>query len=329
MDATDLALVRGLYPNGIWVPWGIDPRITVGQVGRQAGLGRTSVWSRIRHWKKSGFFRPYEIRPNYRLFGVALRRTDLHISDPVDAKNVMDELELVDGVTSAWVGFGDTDSTESVERVSVSFVDDNRTAVDRRMRILRRLSTRRRVDGPYAYRVPTVARPPTPLDWRIMAMLRANPRASPSAVARMIGITTRTLVRHRDALLDSQALWYFPLFDWSLHPSVTLRLYWEEARGRAGLLRAVEERFPLCLPMSLDDMGYRRPGKDGQALLGVRVPAPSPDAVQEIMMDLAQIPGVVRVRSDFQGPWRYYSQWVELELAGRLAKLLMGYVPNT
>ncbi|MCI4365048.1 MAG: hypothetical protein L3K10_03165 [Thermoplasmata archaeon] len=328
MDALDLALVRGLYSDRIWVPWGIDPRITVGQVGRQVGLGRTSVWSRIRHWEKSGFFRPYEIRPNYRLFGVGLRRADLHISDPVDAKNVMDELELVDGVTSAWVGFGDTDSTESVERVSVSFVSDHPTAVDRRMRILRRLSTRRRVDGPYAYRVPTVSRPPTPLDWRIMAILRANPGASLSAMARMIGITTRTLVRHRDALLDSRALWYFPLFDWSLHPSVNLRLYWEEARGLAGLMRAIEARFPHYLPMSLDDMGYRRQGEDGPILLGVRVPATSPDAVQDIMIDLAQIPGIVRVRSDFQGPWRYYSRWVEQELTGQLANLLMRYVPN-
>jgi hypothetical protein len=252
----------------------------------------------------------------------------MHLSDPVDAKNLMDELELVDGVTSAWVGFGDTDSTESVERVSVSFVDDHRTAVERRMRIFRRLSTRRRVDGPYSYRVPDVARPPTPLEWRIIAMLRANPRATPSVVARQVGITARTLVRHRDLLLDSRALWYFPRFDWSVHPSVNLRVYYAKGPGLAGLLRAVEERFPDYLPMSLDDMGYRPPGEDGPPFLGVRVPVVSPDAVQDIMIDLAQIPEVVRVRSDLQGPWRYYSHWVEAQLAAHLAILRAGFVAH-
>jgi DNA-binding Lrp family transcriptional regulator len=325
VDATDLAIVRALYPNGIWVPWGIDPRITPGQLGRQLRMGRTAVWSRIRHWEKSGFFRPYEIRPNYALFGVGLQRVDLLITDPVDAKNVLDELELVDGVTSAWVGFGDTDLSESVERVSVSFVDDGPSAVDRRMRLLRRLSTRRRVDGPFAYRLPIVGPAPTALDWRIMSALRTNPRASLATVARVVGITAKTLGRHRDALLDSRALWYLPLFDWGLHPSVNLRIYWEEMRPLSSLLAAVETRFPRFLPMSLVDMGYRRPGEEGQVLCGVRIPTPSPDAVQKLMIELSDIPGVVRVRSDFQGPWRFYSRWIDQELSGILANGLMGY----
>lgn len=319
MDATDLRIIRCMYPDGVWVPWGVDPRVTPGEIGRRIGLGRIAVWSRIRHWIREGFFRPYEVRPSYRLLGVGLNQAHLHVSDPVDAENVMDELELVDGVTSAWVGFGDTYSSESVERVSAYFVDDRAEDVERRMRVFRRLADRRRVDGPYAFDPPRVELTPTSLDWRIIAALHANPRASLTRVAEGLGITLKTLVRRRDRLLDERALWYHPRFDWGLHPSVALRFICADPGERPRILRTIEARFESCLPLSTDEIGYPREALAAASFLGVRVPARSADAMQDLMIDLAKIPGVVRVRRDFQGPWRYYYRWIEQAIAARIA----------
>jgi len=317
VDSTDLRMARWMYRDGVWVPWGVDPRVTPTEIGRRVGLGRQAVWARIRAWRKEGFFRPYEVRPNYGLFGVELQQVDLHLADPSDARDLMDELELVDGVTSAWVGQGDTASAESVWRCSVCFVENHRRPTERRMRMFRRLATGRIADGPFAYSLPEVSHPLTALDWRILEALRANPCASLTRVARQLRITLKTLIRRRDALLEAHAVWYFPQFDWSKHPSVALRIFYDRSRELSAISRDVEDRYPDLLPMSLADIGYYRHELASASFFGVRVPAPSPDNVQGIMTDVAEVPGVTRVRSDLQGAWRYYSRWVDGALAGR------------
>ncbi len=328
MDPTDLRIVRWMYPGGTWGPWGVDPRVTPGEIGQRVGLGRGAVWARIRSWLKEGFFRPYEVRPNYRLFGVDLQQVDLHLADPSDATNVMDELEVVDGVTSAWMGFGDTASADSVWRVSVYCVVEGRSSLERTMRMFRRLSTGRVADGPFVFHLPEVTHAPSALDWRVIDALRADPRASLTRVARQLGVTLKTLIRRRDALLDGHAIWYFPQFDWGQHPSIVLRVFHDERRGASSVLRDVEDRYPEFLPMSLEDLGYYRHELESKRFVGLRVPAGSPDQVQRIMAEVAQIPGVVRVRSDLQGPWRHYPAWLERTLAARRAELATAPVPS-
>jgi len=242
----------------------------------------------------------------------------------VDAGSVLEELELVEGVTYANVGFGDTNSLESVEGVSVCFVDDNPAAVAHRMRLFRRLSTAGVVDGPYDFRVPTVSRQLSALDWRIIAILRAKPRASLSRVAELLGITLKTLVRRRDALLESKAIWYFAEFDWGKHPSVALRLSYHQAQELPTILRNLDQRFRHYLPMSVVDIGAYSQQVESKRIFSVRVPARSPDETQHIMIDLARIPGVTRVRSDLFGPARFYHQWVDQRLSARIAELQLG-----
>ena len=299
MDDIDLGIVRWMYPDGTWVPWGVDPRITPAQIGRRIGLGRTAVWARMRQWAREGFLETWVAGPNIRLFAAGILAVDLHITDPVDAKRILEELELVGGVTYAGVGFGDASSSESVEQVSVCFVDDYPAAVARRMRLFRRLSTAGVVDGPYEFRVPTVSRQLSALDWRIIAVLRAKPRASLSRVAGLLGITLKTLVRRRDALLESRAIWYYPEFDWSKHPSVSLRLSYHQAHELPTILRNLDRRFRHYLPMSLADIGAYSPQVGSNRIFAVRVPVRSPDETQHIMIDLARIPGVARVRAIF------------------------------
>jgi DNA-binding Lrp family transcriptional regulator len=328
VDATDLGIVRWMYPDGLWGPWGVDPRITPEQIGRRVGLGRTAVWSRVRHWLREGFLKPYEVRPNYRLFDAGLESAEIHLTDPVDAKGIMEDLQLVEGVTSAWLAFGDSDSAESAEVLSVCFVDDDPRAVGHRMRVFRRLSTEGVVDGPYPYRVPDVSRKLSALDWRIIATLRANPRASLSRVARLQGITLKTLIRRRDALLEAKAIFYHCEFDWSMHPSVSLLLFYKEPHELPTILRNLDDRFQYYLPGFLDDVAYYRHRLESVRFLGVRVPARSPDDVQPIMIDLMRIPGVLRVRCVLQGPSRYYPRWVDQRLAVQLAGLQIGTLPS-
>jgi len=328
VDDIDLGIVRWMYPDGTWVPWGVDPRITPAQIGRRIGLSRTAVWARVRQWAKEGFLETWVAGPNIRLFDAGILAVDLHITDPADATSVLEELELVEGVTYASVGFGDARSSESVEQVSVCFVDDNPTAVARRMRLFRRLSTAGVVDGPYEFRVPTVSRQLSALDWRIIAALRAKPRASLSRVAELLGITLKTLVRRRDALLESKAIWYYAEFDWSRLPSVALRMSYHQAHELPNILRTLDERFRHYLPMSLADIGAYDQQPESQRILEVRVPARSPDEVQHIMIDLARIPGVTRVRNDLYGPARFYHHWVNQRLASRIAELQIGIAPS-
>ena len=308
-----------MYPDGVWRPWGVDPRITTAEIARHVGLSRKSVWARIQQWKREGFWNGFVVSPNLSIFAVETLRAEIHVSDSAEGSALLEELELVDGVLYGEVTFGDSASARDVETVLVGMVGDGAASVARRMKTLRRLARGRKLNGPYRDTPPDCSIALALLDWRIVAAIVASPNSTITQVARQVGVTPKSVARRQSNLIRGRALFYFPRVDWAKLPAVELTVFCQQGSEAKQVRTELENRFPHCLPMTAEGLGYLGPEYSASPWLGVRVPVRSPAEVQMLVLSLSKLPGVRLVRPQFRGPSRAFPRWVDQQLAKRLA----------
>jgi DNA-binding Lrp family transcriptional regulator len=326
VDDLDLSILRWMYPGGVWSPWGTDPRITPSEIASHVGLDRTAIWHRIRKWRREGFWDGFHVRMNLRTFGVGQVYAEIHVADSSEGWALLDKLEHTDGILEARVAFGDTMTSRDVELVVVEMVADDPAHVARRMRVLRQLSPTGSVEGPFREEAPPIARELTPLDWRIIAAIVANPNASPSRLAHLVGVTVKTFVRHHSALIDDHAVFYAPTVNWSRLGCVTLLIHCHDAAAIHRVQRAVETRFPCSIPMAINEFEGIGAEWNSPTSFAVIVPVRSPHEVQTLVRDLSMDSGVRSVRPEYWGPGRRFPGWVDQRIGERLAGQRAGAV---
>jgi DNA-binding Lrp family transcriptional regulator len=319
VDDLDLDILRWMYRGGVWSPWGTDPRITLTEIASHVGLDRTAVWSRIRSWRREGFWDGFEVHTNLAIFGVGLAYAEIQVADAAEGWALFDKLEPVEGVLGASLHYGDSATTRNVDLVAVMIVLDNRIHIERRMGMLRKLSPSGNVNGPLPLESPPCSRELTPLDWRIIAVIVANPNVSPSHAAELVGVTRKTFIRHHSALLDDRIVSYAPRVDWSKLGCVTLGFYCRADGDVDRVRRELEAHFPHMIPMSLEGMGTMTPEYDPASCFAVIVPARSPHEVPTLVRDLSRLDGVKMVRPELWGPSRPYYRWIDQRIARQLA----------
>jgi len=329
MDALDLEIIRWMYPHGAWSSCGIDPRIRHGDIARRVGISREALWSRFRGWEREGFLRATEIYPNVRLFGVHRYRVDLQVRDAAEGARVLDALESVDGVIAAWTIHGESTSDHGVQLVVAHIVDSPDCDGELWREALRRATGVTKVDGPFSEQPPPVTRRMTTLDWRILAELRSVAAPPVPQMAAHVGVSSKTFLRHRDALLDSNAVSYLPEFKWAFLPSALFALLYSEPSDWVRILRHIDKQFEHYLPhyippeINTETGGECFMGGDFDSLrwVAVRVPCSSQSDVHNLAVGLSKIPGVTRVYNEVWGPNRWYHKWLEHRLAKELRQL--------
>ena len=326
MDDLDLSILRWMYPGGRAWPWGADPRITPSDIASHVGLDRTAIWGRIRKWRREGFWDGFEVILNLRTLGLGQVRAEIYVADSAEGWALFDQLEHMDGILMARIALGDTITSRDVELVAVNMVADDPARVARRMRILRQLSPTGNVEGPFPEETPLVGRELTPLDWRIVAAIIANPNASPSRVARLVDVTYKTFVRHHSALIDDHAVFYHPRIDWSKLGCIFLSFYCHEAADVDRVQRAVEARFPHSIPIARDNAEGQSAEWEMSTCFATIVPVRSPSEVQTLVRDLSMVSGVKLVRPEYWGPNRLFPRWVNQRISERLASQRAGAV---
>jgi DNA-binding Lrp family transcriptional regulator len=321
VDDLDLDILRWMYPGGVRSPWGTDPKITAAEIASHVGLDRTRVWARIRKWRREGFWDGFLVYPNFMIFGVGLLSAEIVVADVAEGCALMDKLEMMDGAVRAYLAYGDSATSRDVEVLEVFFVGEDPTRIARRMELLRRLSPTGRVDGPFRREAPQCSRALTPLDWRIIAANVANPNASPSRVAALVGVTLKTFVRHHTALIDDHAVFYVPKVDWSKLGCVILGVCCRGAGDVDPVRKALEARFPHSIPINLQgyDIEGVGPDFDKSRWFLIHVPSHSPNDLQTLVLNLSQVPGVRLVRTQLLGPSRQFPSWTIQRIAKHLA----------
>ena len=319
MDDIDLRIFRWMYPGGTYSWWGTDPRFSTAEIGRRVGLKRTAVWARIRHWREEGFWDGFGVHVNPRILGADQVRVEIPVLGPVQGAEALDQLEHVNGVLCARVGFGITGHGREGEALAVWVAAEDATRVNRRIRLLRRLSSTGDLEGPFHDAVPPCSYHHTSLDWRVLAAVIANPNASPLRLARLVGVTLKTFDHHHALLIESHALFYLPMVDWSKLEFVGLEVYCRGA-GDVDRVRAeLQARYPASIPMDLRGWEGVAPEWDVSNCIAAMVPARSPNAVRALIRDVSRIPRVRLALAETWGPKRLYLDWVNRRVAERIA----------
>lgn len=323
VEAIDLEILRQMYRGGRWVRWGIDPRISLQGIAAKIGVQRGLVAAHVRKWRRDGFLLGSHASPSLSLFGCGLLAMEFPVANSHDAAEMMNRLELVDGIISAKTFCGDIRGERTVNGLWVLFVQDHPRSVERRVRLLRDIFPSERFHDPVQLGVPTAPASLSALDWKILDSFLEQPEIRLGVRAESLGVTEKTLARRLGQLIENDCLDYDLLLDWTKSPTVAIALIHAHESDLRGIHQALSSRFRFFLTAeeSSPSRSLRAPEALHPRLLWVVVPVESPSEVHQIADTLRNLPGVVDARPDYWGFERFYPEWYVSRVSEKLTSI--------
>lgn len=204
MDETDVRILRALgftpFQNGVRGPDAIRPSHVAARLGLNADL----VKDRIRKLEDQGVIQGYEAFPNLRQLGLAQTTVHYNVDGRAKARAV-DKLPAMEGISGVFefVGPG----------ICVDVYYRNPGELERRLRLVSSLGDLPAPARLFDYPYPEVSGDLTPLDWRILAVLRKDARRSAPDVAAEVGVSAKTVNRRIDRLVAQGSMDVLPRVD--------------------------------------------------------------------------------------------------------------------
>lgn len=214
VDELDAAILREMHRDRDVLWGGSDPRVRAPELAKRLDVNRTTVWSRLKAWEDAGFLVRQEVVPNPSLFGAGIAGGDIRIDDPTSKPQALERLQLVEGVLAGLDLVG--------PYVILFYALESQAALDRCTRLVGELPDVDNVSMCVPFEAPGSQIEPTEQDWRILQALRASPEEPLKDVAKNAGVSSRTLRRRYDELLEANAVWSFPVLDFSKYHGAVL-----------------------------------------------------------------------------------------------------------
>ncbi|HKS59889.1 MAG TPA: hypothetical protein VJS68_03835, partial [Thermoplasmata archaeon] len=272
----------------------------------------------MKKWVEEGFVRGYAPNANPRLFGVGIADVVVPVGNFGQADRIFEELNLVEGTVSAYSAYGENPKGEPFGAVVVQVVDDHSDSVQRRIEHIKKFAPLQTVFGPFPSRPPPCPESITPLQWRIVQAVMADPTATPTKLAASAKVSLKTLLKHYNLLLDSDALLFPAIHDWSRTPTVVLGFLYTDEGTLPKIQRELSARFERYLPVAVDNPLLMGPDFMKYKAIWTIVIVHGPAHVHTLLGELAAIPGVVRVVPFYLAKFRHYPEWRSQRLREKL-----------
>lgn len=236
----DIDMLRTMYARAVSIS-GIDPRLNANRMARELHVSRARVAARLRAWTDYGFIQRYDVWPNPYLFGLTGASFDVRVDDRLAKDRVLARVALVPGAVGGIDFLG--------EWVTTTFVLPHDADPGRTAELLRGLAGVAEVGEVAPWAAPESPRPLTPLELRIVRVLRQFPRDSLAAIARHVGVSARTITTRYGRLIDERAVWFVPVFDFRAlaEPVLTLNVEFRSADDREAFRTALGRAHPRSL----------------------------------------------------------------------------------
>ena len=237
----DLAILREMYPSGQIEASGIDPRLNPSRISRRLGVGRGAIAQRLRAWTEFGFLVQFDVWPNPALFGQRPVWLEVRVADRLDKESVLERIGHVPGAVTALDVVGEWLVTTFIRPVD----EEPRRLAD----LVRSLSGVAEVGPPSGGRSAVPGRRPTPLDFRIIRVLRSHPRDSLSTIARLARVSTRTITTRYRRLIEERAVWFVPIYDFRAlaEPALSVNVRFTSVPDRERFARALRRAYPRSI----------------------------------------------------------------------------------
>jgi DNA-binding Lrp family transcriptional regulator len=278
----DIDILREMYRSGGVTVAGVDPRLKANRIAQRLKVSRARVDSRLKEWTRYGLLQRFDVWPNPALFGRIGFTVDLRVTDRFRKDEVIDRIGLVDGAV------GGIDLAGSW--ISAQFVVPNEAEARRRTDLLRGLSGIAEVGTPILWARLEPTRGLSPLDLRIVRVLREYPTQPLSTIARHVGVSTRTITTRYGQLVDDLAVWFVPVLDFRAltQPVVSVNVSLSETANHELVSRSFRKTYPQSLEFVRTGFGPILP--DRVAVYFAL--CPSAARVEELEGFLRGLPGV-------------------------------------
>lgn len=249
----DLDIFRELYGGSGVSTFGFDPRVNSSEVARRLRMTRARVAARLAEWSEVGLLQRYDVWPNPALFGLSVASLEVRVADRFAKEAVSARLGLVDGVVAGLDVLG--------EWLTIQLVAEGAAEIERRAELIRGLAGVAEVGSPLPWGRLEPEHPLSPLDLRIVRVLRRYPKAPLSTVARHVGVSTRTITTRYGRLLDDRSVWFVPVLDFRAlaMPVLSLQVQLAEPGDRGRVTRALRRSYPLLLEFVTHRAGPQLP----------------------------------------------------------------------
>jgi DNA-binding Lrp family transcriptional regulator len=306
MDQLDFKIFRTLGLGPSVNESGDFNRLNPWVIAKKLGVDGNTVKIRLAKMKKSGFIRYFQIYPNYRLLGIGGAAAYLfELEDPGRKNAIINQCSLVDGVTEITNFVGN--------QVCVDFTFHDPKDESRRLHLLLGLTNCKRAEKFYDRVMPPVRFELSNTDWRIIKSLRYNAFKPLSKVAQELGLSTKTVRRRFQRMIDNNAVVIVPVIQPGDVPNTithVLLLYFRESQREQALTEALhlfEDRYFLIDTTS-----------EGNAMLGLV--AQTLAETEENFIRSRKIEGVQNVKMLVLKETKDFSEWLDREIERKIVE---------
>jgi len=297
-DDLDIRIIRALAsPHSF--QW--DVRISLAHVAKGLAIDEETVRNRLRRMNEAGFLQGWQLVLNPSMLGREAAMVELGVSDPESKPNAISRLRLLEGVTLIDDFYG--------SKLAVQTLYKNAGTLERQVQLIASLCG---WPTPVWWKLgfPPCTLTPTRTDWRIIQALQKNARGRLSDVSRNLRISTRTVKRHLEHLVEGNAFYLDPVLDLGKVGGVRCRLWVVcEASKKEAIDQMILSGLRRIISTHTAPQEY--------SLFVVHCANAS--EVQEISEWVGKLEGVKEVRSNIDVEHIHVQEWLDGEIERRLS----------
>lgn len=296
-DDLDIRIVRSLASPKSF-QW--DVRIPYSSVAAGLDVDEETVRNRLQFMEETKFLRGWQLVLHPALLGRESAIIEMSV-DPSESKaTAISRLKLVDGVMFVDDFYG--------REVAVTTLFESDAGLRAQVELFASLC---RSQNTVSWKLgfPPCDLSPTETDWRIIQVLRRSGRASVADVARDLRLSTRTVHRRLNILVDGNAFYLDPILDLSNVGGVRCRLW---ITCEADRKRAVDEEILSKFRRIITT--HTAPATNSLFVGHLS----NAGEVQEVLKRVQGLEGVVEARATIEVEHIHVQDWVEREIEKRL-----------
>jgi DNA-binding Lrp family transcriptional regulator len=276
-----------------------NSRRTYADVAAKLGVDEETVRNRLKRLKESGFLVGWRVVPNPSLLGRETAMMFLDFKDNEAKENALRNLRGMEGVIAIASIYGNS--------LLVTYYDDAEHRVSKIMAGIRNVMASQSVGG---MRLPPTDFRMTPTDWQIVGFVLRNAEEDVSSVARKAKVSSRTVKRRLNSMMDSSAISVMPVINQGRSGGVSYTLMVEAEEGRASEIgEAVTSRIA--------NLVFRASFSRNGMIFGYS--APNVAEGTALLRWVQQLKGVKSARIHLVDEVVYAFDWLEREIRNRAA----------
>jgi DNA-binding Lrp family transcriptional regulator len=272
-------------------------RKTYADVANRLGVDEETVRNRLRRLKESGFLVGWRVVPSPAVFERESAMLYLDFEDQERRDAAVPKLKLMDGVTTLASAYG--------KDLMVTYYDDSEHKASKKIAGIQGLTVAQPIGG---MKMPPTDFRMTPTDWQIVGLMLHDAERDIPTVAKKTRVSSRTVKRRLNAMIDTSAIAVMPIIDQSKSGGVSYTMMVE---CQAGRIAEVGELIASKIKTLVFRAGY---GKDG-LIFGFN--AANVAEGTEVLRSVKDLDGLKSARLLMVDQVIYAFDWLERESRNR------------